>query len=126
MWLYQHILEFQFKSVLRFYRSWLRKLPRDLINHDNWNGMLSKIRKFEQTVYTESKTINTLAPTQVLEQLRESAEGSLETVKQLLSVAKRQFQVQEAGLQYEKEITKHTKDGRYVSGCILVAHQPLS
>ncbi|KAF4636457.1 hypothetical protein G7Y89_g1629 [Cudoniella acicularis] len=93
--LYQHILDFQFRSVLRFYRSWRGNLRRDLIQHDDWKGMLTKVQELEKTVNTDSTKINTLASRQALEKLSDKANGSLETLKKLLSVAERQLQVSE-------------------------------
>ncbi|KAM0281218.1 hypothetical protein ACHAQH_003649 [Verticillium albo-atrum] len=48
--LYQHILEFQINTVIRFYWWWLSNLGRDLIRHDNWAGMLAKIKEREQII----------------------------------------------------------------------------
>lgn len=93
--LYQHILDFQFRSVLRFYRSWRGNLGRDLIQHDDWKGMLTKVQELENIVDTDSTKINTLASRQALEKLSDKANGSLETLKKLLSVAERQLQVSE-------------------------------
>lgn len=40
--LYQQILEFQIKTVLRLYRRWLATASRDAIRYDDWEGMLVK------------------------------------------------------------------------------------
>jgi hypothetical protein len=53
--------------------------------------MLSQVKELEGTIDTHSKKINTLASGQALEKLRENAEGSLETMQRLLSLAENQL-----------------------------------
>ncbi|XTI89098.1 WD40-repeat-containing domain protein [Cenococcum geophilum] len=60
--LYQHILEFQFRSVLRFFRNGLRNLGRDLIQREDWDGMLSKVQQLENTLDGDFKKINNAVP----------------------------------------------------------------
>ena len=121
---YQHILDFQFRSVLRFYRSWRGNLTRDLIQHDDWKGMLTKVQELEKIVDTDSTKINTLASRHALEKLSEKANGSLEIIKKLLSVAERQLQVSEENRGILSEIAKFTEDTKYGVLSILVAHPP--
>ncbi|KAH8778226.1 hypothetical protein F5882DRAFT_298010, partial [Hyaloscypha sp. PMI_1271] len=45
--LYQHILEFQFRSVLRFYRGRFGNFGRDLIQHEDWVKLRTKIETLE-------------------------------------------------------------------------------
>ncbi|KAK3371786.1 hypothetical protein B0T24DRAFT_531539, partial [Lasiosphaeria ovina] len=71
--LYQHILDFQLKSVLRFYRSWSGKLLRDVSKSDDWKEKLSHIKNLETIVNKESKVINTLASRQALESVSDNA-----------------------------------------------------
>ncbi|KAK2024517.1 hypothetical protein LX32DRAFT_500459, partial [Colletotrichum zoysiae] len=72
--LYQHILEFQIKSVLRFYRRWLATASRDAIRYDDWEGMLSKIKEREQIIRDESHTLNTVASRNTLQDISKAAE----------------------------------------------------
>ncbi len=119
--LYQHILDFQFRSVLRFYRSWGGNFGRDLIQHHDWKGMLTKVRELERTIYTDSTKINILAARQALEELSENTNISLQIMKTHLSVAEEQLQVSEESrdmlseqLQFQKSIAKSTEDTKYV------------
>ncbi|KAI1760617.1 hypothetical protein GGR53DRAFT_509023 [Hypoxylon sp. FL1150] len=89
--LYQHILEFQIKSVLRFYRKWLANLGRDVIRHDDWEGMVSKIKELEQIVREESSTANTIAARRALEAIGEVAEQQYGSMKSMISVAEQQL-----------------------------------
>jgi hypothetical protein len=91
--LYQHILDFQLKSVLRFYGTWLAKLGRDVIQYEDWKGMLSEVQKREKIVDVDFMKINDSASRKELVELNKNASGSLETMQQLLLVAARQLRV---------------------------------
>jgi hypothetical protein len=82
--LYQHTLEFQFRSVLRFFRNGLRNLGRDLIQREDWDGMLSKVQQLESTLSSDFKKINDASLSRKLEELSEDARESFETVHWLL------------------------------------------
>jgi hypothetical protein len=88
--LYQHILEFQFRSVLRFFRRRLRNLGRDLIQREDWNGMLSKVQALEKTLDLDFRKIHHTVLRQELEKLNESTKWSLESMQGLVSVAEEQ------------------------------------
>lgn len=106
--LYRHILDFQLKSVLRFYRSRLGNLGRDLIQHEDWKGMLSTINNKEAIVRNDSEQINTISSRQQLEGLSEKAKASLQNVRKLLSVATQILQV----LEDNRDILlKHSQTG---------------
>ncbi|KAK8029293.1 hypothetical protein PG991_006349 [Apiospora marii] len=84
--LYRLILEFQIKTVLRFYRRWLSTLGRDLIRHDDWEGMLSNIKRLEGDVYKESIRINTIASQSTLEAIWDEAKAQHAHMESLISV----------------------------------------
>lgn len=91
--LYRHILEFQFRCVLRFYSKWLRRISTDILKPKRWEQMLGKIRELEALVAQDAKRIN---DPKVLEELKSGtdlATRSLNTVDQLLSVENQQLQV---------------------------------
>lgn len=108
--LYQHILEFQFRSVLRFFRNGLRNLGRDLIQREDWDGMLSKVQQLENTLDGDFKKINDAGLSRKLGELSENARGSFETMHQLLSVTERHLIVSEDILQ---EIAELRNDSKY-------------
>ncbi|KAI2630918.1 WD40-repeat-containing domain protein [Hypoxylon sp. NC1633] len=89
--LYQNILEFQIKTVLRLYRTWLAKVGRDTIRHDSWEGMLSKIKELERIVREESSTMNTIASQNTLEAMRKGAEQQYDNVRALVKVSEKQL-----------------------------------
>jgi ankyrin repeat protein len=112
--LYQHILEFQFRSVLRFYRRRFGNFGRDLIQHEGWVKLRTKIETLETIVQKDSQQINTSSSRQELENLNQKADKSLETMHDILSVAENQLHVAEQSLQVQKEIAKRmlSKDER--------------
>lgn len=112
--LYQAILDFQIKSVLRFYRSWRGNLPRDLIDHEGWAGMLTKVQKLETTLHDDFEKINDAALRQRLDDLKENASRSLKTMQQLLLVAEQQLEVFKEQRDILSEQLKLAKDAKYV------------
>ncbi|KAK0706877.1 hypothetical protein B0T26DRAFT_875960, partial [Lasiosphaeria miniovina] len=88
--LYQHILDFQLKSVLRFYRGWSGKLLRDVSKSDDWKEKLSRIKNLEDIVNDESQAINTLASRQALESVSGNTDEFLRMMQKFLFVAKEQ------------------------------------
>ncbi|KDN70108.1 hypothetical protein CSUB01_12021 [Colletotrichum sublineola] len=86
--LYQHILEFQIKTVFRFYRNWLFTASRDAIHHDDWEGMLSKIKEQEQIIWKESSTLNTVTSRNSLQDISKAAERLNGDIQSLLLIAK--------------------------------------
>ena len=91
--LYQHILEFQIKTVLRFYQKRLAKAGGDAIRSDDWAGMVSKIKELEQSIQSESNRVNTIASQNRLGDIHRAAEEQGDSLRALLSVAKEQLQV---------------------------------
>ncbi|KAH8744548.1 hypothetical protein F5883DRAFT_476236, partial [Diaporthe sp. PMI_573] len=91
--LYQHILEFQIKTVRRFYQSWLAKAGRDAIRLDDWAGMVSKIQEKEQIVQGESNMMNTIASRNRLGNIHRAAEEQGGILRALLSVGREQLQI---------------------------------
>ena len=96
--LYQHILEFQFRSVLRFFQSRLRNLRRDLIQCDDWDGMLSKVKALEKTLDHDFRQINNGLLREHLEKLNKSTKESLESMRGLLSVTEELRDIQREGV----------------------------
>ncbi|KAI4149545.1 MAG: hypothetical protein LQ340_004584, partial [Diploschistes diacapsis] len=91
--LYQHILDFQVRSVLRFYRSSSKNFGRDVVQKDDWNKMRNVIEDLERIVYHDSQQIGTLTANQNLGNLASDAGATLSTVLKLLSTAEEQLRV---------------------------------
>ena len=91
--LYRQILDFQFRSILRFYRSALGKFVCDLVPGENWKQMLEKIKDFERIIDNGSRQISTFSSRETLESLAKSSDGFAASMQQLLVVTERQLQV---------------------------------
>ncbi len=59
--LYRQILEFQIRSVIRFFQGALRKFAGDVFQRDTWASMVSAAREREAEVNSEPLQINALA-----------------------------------------------------------------
>uniref|UniRef100_L2FYC2 Vegetative incompatibility protein het-e-1 n=1 Tax=Colletotrichum fructicola (strain Nara gc5) TaxID=1213859 RepID=L2FYC2_COLFN len=84
--LYRHILEFQIKTVIRFYRKWLANMSRDVIQYDDWKRMISNIQEREQIIREESNTLNSIASRNTLEAISKVAQQNYNDMHSLLSV----------------------------------------
>ncbi|KAL6816933.1 WD40-repeat-containing domain protein [Trichoderma camerunense] len=91
--LYQHILEFQIKNVLRFYRNWLANVGRDISGSDDWKGMLTVIKDLELTMIRDWSNLNTVASRKALEAIDEATQQSCTDIQSLLSIARQHIQV---------------------------------
>ncbi|KAK1624188.1 hypothetical protein BDP81DRAFT_383228 [Colletotrichum phormii] len=85
--LYRFVLEFQIKTVLRFYREWIKSLVRDVIQHDEWEGMLCKIEQQEHAVGEESNRLHLIASGKTLKAISEAAQQHYNDMQSLLSIA---------------------------------------
>ena len=104
--LYRHVLEFQVRSVLRFYRSRSGNLGRDLIHHEDWAAMLSKVTEREKTLDDNLKQISGVALRQELEELNNTADESLESMRAFLSVTRELRDIAKEQLQVQKDLAK--------------------
>ena len=102
--LYQHILDFQFRSVLGI-------LGQTLIPHEDWKRKLSKVKDLECTVDKKFKEIYLPASRQVVEILGEHAKRLVDIIQNLLSAGEQQLQVQK-GLPQDNEDMECIKDLR--------------
>ncbi|EXL66943.1 hypothetical protein FOPG_16910 [Fusarium oxysporum f. sp. conglutinans race 2 54008] len=83
--LYQHILEFQVRTVLRFYQTRLARLGDDVVKHEVWKGMLSKIQELEMIFDNDLKKINDSSSRMELESLNKKADKFLVDMSSILS-----------------------------------------
>ena len=98
--LYQHILEFQISSVLRFYYSSLRRYGSDVLQQKDWKHMRLDIEKLDATLHQNLTQISTLVGGQELEdlnktsrQLNETTNKNLEVMQSLLCISEQQLEV---------------------------------
>jgi hypothetical protein len=86
--LYQHILEFQLRSIRHYYRNWLCSLARDMLAYDGWKQMQVKVKELEKIVSRDLSQINELSSRQELESLNNTADSSLQALRQALLIGK--------------------------------------
>ncbi|KAG8161153.1 hypothetical protein KVR01_009417 [Diaporthe batatas] len=113
--LYQKILQFQIKTVLRFYRGWLANISRDVIGSDDWEGMVSKIKDLEQTVRDESNTMNTIASRERLGDIHNAAQQHDKKLQSLLAVAEEHLLVSKEHREISSGQLSEHKQTKYVS-----------
>jgi hypothetical protein len=113
--LYQHILEFQLSSVLRFYERSLKRFARDVRNQNIWDDMPSKVQAAEKTLNDDFKRINNTALRRKLEELDESTKASLGIMQRLLSVAEEQLHVAKEHLDTSSKQLQQATLTKYVA-----------
>lgn len=101
--LYKHILEFLFRSVLRFFRGRLKNLGRDLINHEDWTAMLENIQKLEGMLSRDLDTISSASIRNDLRSLDDSTKQSLLYTEELLSVIKEERNILQKTLELKQD-----------------------
>jgi hypothetical protein len=107
--LYQHILEFQLKSVLRFYDSAMKGFAKDVKNPGIWTEMLSDIKEAVETLDRDFKITNAADMKDALTTANEylsKLHEFLPVAKELVEVNKQQVAIQEKQLQ-ETQRTKY-------------------
>ncbi|KAI6762423.1 hypothetical protein HG530_008403 [Fusarium avenaceum] len=85
--LYQHMLEFQIKVVMRLYQTRLARLRDDVINHEEWNVMVARIKEIEATFDRDMKMVNGLSLETELKSLNEKADRFLDDLRATLPIA---------------------------------------
>jgi len=101
--LYEQILAFQLRSVVRFYYGRLQTLARDLVLYDDWEGQRQKIRGLEATANQNLEQINHFASRQELEDLNNASAEALEIMKEHLSTQTRHLRIAERTLERQEE-----------------------
>ncbi|KAI0428576.1 hypothetical protein F5Y09DRAFT_312761 [Xylaria sp. FL1042] len=91
--LYEYILEFQIRSVLRFYQSHLRRYVSDVILIEDWNKMVFNIKEFEGTVDRTLTQMNQFVARNELEALSNKSTETLAIMQQLLLVSEKQIRI---------------------------------
>ncbi|KAF3402933.1 hypothetical protein DPV78_003809 [Talaromyces pinophilus] len=83
--LYQQILGFQLRSILRFYRNSVLNFLRDVSRHEDWEGMLQDIKDAEDTLDAKSKQVSDAVSVQYLANVDNAADQSHKALRNMLS-----------------------------------------
>lgn len=70
--LYQAILEFQIRSILRFFQSRIKNLGKDMFLLDAWNDMANAVKRCEELVDKEARQIREALSLEELREVRTS------------------------------------------------------
>ncbi|PWY70108.1 ankyrin repeat protein [Aspergillus eucalypticola CBS 122712] len=102
--LYQEILHFEVKSVLRFHRSWQRNFAGDIFQPEDWNGMVSSIKDLEKLVQQDAATISTEVSRRHLKEVEQSTRHNFESMQKLLPLAQRHLEVDIEALNLQRQM----------------------
>lgn len=91
--LYQQILNFQVRSVLRFYRNVWRTIGRDMLQLDGWQEWLNAVQESERTLNTKIDQINTLESRGHLQNLSQTADAQYKSMQYTLGLFEEQVDV---------------------------------
>lgn len=93
--LYQAILDFQIRSVLRFFQHSFKRYAEDVLRSEDWSKKRWDIQTLEATVERNLRQINELKARQALESLDVTSTASFEALQGLLGTSKQQLKVTE-------------------------------
>lgn len=102
--LYQQILQFEVKSVLRFHRSWQRNFAGDIFQPEDWSGMVSSIKDLEKLVQQDAATISTEVSRRHLNEVEENTRHNFESMQKLLPLAQRHLEVDIEALNLQRQM----------------------
>ncbi|OJZ86645.1 hypothetical protein ASPFODRAFT_218505 [Aspergillus luchuensis CBS 106.47] len=102
--LYEEILRFEVKSVLRFHRSWQRNFAGDIFQPEDWNGMVSSIKDLEKLVQQDAATISTEVSRRHLNEVEQSTRHNFESMQKLLPLAQRHLEVDMEALNLQRQM----------------------
>ncbi|RBR26344.1 uncharacterized protein FIESC28_00844 [Fusarium coffeatum] len=83
--LYQQILEFQLRSVIRFHKVWVKRLASDILSPGIWKAMLTKIRDLEGIIDKDLKRINDISTRSEVSELNDKSSRLLDVLDRYLS-----------------------------------------
>ncbi|KAL1897649.1 hypothetical protein Sste5346_003957 [Sporothrix stenoceras] len=100
--LYEKILYFQIRSILRFYQSNLRGYVEDLFQQNEWKKMQDEIKDLEAAINADLARMSELTSLQELTRLNKTCAGYLDKMQSLLSVTDQQLGVSRTHLGISK------------------------
>ncbi|PTB52170.1 hypothetical protein M431DRAFT_18555 [Trichoderma harzianum CBS 226.95] len=83
--LYRQIIEFRLKVVRRVYLTRLVRFKEDAVQHEDWKGMVAKIRESEKILSDDAKQANDAAMGRELEKISNNAERFYTDITSILA-----------------------------------------
>ena len=105
--LYTSIIDFQARSIIRFYRSRTKNYFRGAIKYDDWEQVVAKIRADEKDLISKCETAISSSSLQELRRLETAAEDSRHLLYELLSEAQKQNDISQEQLGVFKKIAEN-------------------
>lgn len=89
--LYKDIIDFQIRSVLRFFESWVKTAGRDVLRPQEWQDKKARIQALEETLYKDLQTSLQLASFRALESCRDQASRIQTELSRICTIASDQL-----------------------------------
>ncbi|KAK3934300.1 putative vegetative incompatibility protein [Diplogelasinospora grovesii] len=86
--LYELIIDFQIRSVIRFYRSRTKNFLRGTIDYDGWEKKLADIKRGDADLFSKFKVAMSGSSLQKLKELAQEAEASRKALNELVDIAR--------------------------------------
>ncbi|KAM3442341.1 hypothetical protein NHJ13734_002449 [Beauveria thailandica] len=102
--LYKELLRFQLRTVVYFYRSWIKKTVKGSLLSDEWESMVNKVKDAEGTVAEYLSRLQETDMISTLKEMKSTANKRCADLKTLLDVSMRILNV--------LEDAKHLNEGR--------------
>lgn len=123
--LYEQILEFQIKSVLRIYSPWFKRIFGDIRKPKVWDEMKAKADQLEAKVRGDFDQMNAFASRQEQESVNKNLASLLEASAKYLETMQRLLSVSQAQLSVSADHLTVAKDSRDISQKILQAQKDM-
>jgi hypothetical protein len=108
--LYKLIIDFQVRSVIRFYRSRTKNFFKGTINYDGWDKKLQDIKDVDAALILRFETAMSGSSLQALKGLARQAEASREVLDGLLIKARELVEVSRGHLGFAQKMDRRMSD----------------
>lgn len=108
--LYKQIIEFQVRSVVRFYRSRTKEYFRGTVNYDGWDQMRRDIQSSEAELMAKFKMALSASSLQSLQDLARQAEEGRRALGSLLNAAQELVDISRGCLSFAERMDRRMSD----------------
>jgi len=108
--LYKLIIDFQVRSVIRFYRSRTKNVFRGAINYDGWDEKLQNIKDSDAALILKFETAMSGSSLQALRKLDQEAKASREALDGLLLKTQELVEISRDYLEFAKKMNRRMSD----------------
>jgi hypothetical protein len=108
--IYKHIISFQVRSIIRFYRSRTKNFFRGTINYDGWDKTLQDIKNSDAALVLRFETAMSATSLAVLKNLAQEAEASRTALYSLLEKQQELIKVNRDHMEITQKIDQRLSD----------------